>query len=156
MSQPTEPSSTSTADTPRRARRERIDPKTTLQAAQAVGNLSEQSLASVAAAKGITIFELRRRLDQKLFELAESGDIEAIRLLAERTSGVALGRIERCRTAKSMHRRVLRALADGQLSVTEASRLAGLVRLKRELEHDTLDERLAEVEGSLVERVVDG
>lgn len=128
------------------------DPKQVLEAAHAVENLSEQSLAAVAKSKGMTVQELRMRLDGKLFDLAESGDIEAIRLLAERTAGVALGRIERCRTAKSMHRRVLRALADGQLSVTEASRLAGLVKLKRELELDDLTERVERVEGAVLER----
>lgn len=51
-----------------------------------------------------------------------------------------------------MHRRVLRALADGQLSVSEASRLAGLVKLKRELELDDLSERVEQVEGAVLER----
>jgi hypothetical protein len=128
-------------------------PKDILQAAEAAQQLSEQSLAAVAEAKGINVHQLRARLDRKLLELAEGGDVQAIAMLSERVAGVSLGRIERCRSAKSMHRRVLRALADGRISIAEASRLAGLVKLKRELELDDLSERVEQIEGTVVGRV---
>jgi len=97
--------------------------------------------------------QLRARLDGKLLELAEGGDVQAIAMLSERVAGVSLGRIERRRSAKSMHRRVLRALADGRISIAEASKLAGLVKLKRELELDDLSERVEQIEGTVVGRV---
>jgi hypothetical protein len=128
-------------------------PKEILQAAEAATQLSEQSLAAVAANKGLTVQQLRARLDGKLLELAGGGDVQAIAMLSERVAGVSLGRIERCRSAKSMHRRVMRALADGRISIAEASKLAGLVKLKRELELDDLSERVEQIEGTLVGRI---
>ena len=129
------------------------NPRDVLQAAEAVEQLSEQSLTAVAEAKGLTVQQLRARLDGKLLELAEEGDVQAIAMLSERVAGVSLGRIERRRSAKSMHRRVLRALADGRISIAEASKLAGLVKLKRELELDDLSERVEQIEGTVVGRV---
>lgn len=129
------------------------NPRDVLQAAEAVEQLSEQSLTAVAEAKGLTVQQLRARLDGKLLELAEGGDVQAIAMLSERVAGVSLGRIERRRSAKSMHRRVLRALADGRISIAEASKLAGLVKLKRELELDDLSERVEQIEGTVVGRV---
>ena len=129
------------------------NPRDVLQAAEAVEQLSEQSLTAVAEAKGLTVQQLRARLDGKLLELAEEGDVQAIAMLSERVAGVSLGRIERRRSAKSMHRRVLRALADGRISIAEASKLAGLVKLKRELELDDLSERVEQIEGTVVGRI---
>ena len=44
-------------------------------------------------------------------------------------------------------------LADGRISIAEASTLAGLVKLKRELELDDLSERVEQIEGTVVGRV---
>ena len=75
------------------------NPRDVLQAAEAVEQLSEQSLTAVAEAKGLTVQQLRARLDGKLLELAEGGDVQAIAMLSERVAGVSLGRIERRRSA---------------------------------------------------------
>jgi hypothetical protein len=129
-------------------------PKQVLEAAHAVENLSEQSLAVVAQSKGLTVAGLLQRLDLKLFELAEGGDLEALRMLRERMAGSVLGPLDRVRSARRLARRVEKALGRGQISIAEAAKLVQLVRVRRELEHDDLDQRLAEVEGSLVR--VDG
>jgi hypothetical protein len=44
------------------------------------------------------------------------------------------------------------ALGAGLISVTEANKLVALVKLRRELERDNLDERLREVEGQVTGR----
>ena len=75
------------------------DPKAVLAASQAMESLSEQSLAAVAESRGMTALQARVRLDQKLFELAEAGDLEAIRMFSERTAGAVLGPIERVQGA---------------------------------------------------------
>ncbi len=127
--------------------------KHVVEAAEALENLSEQSLVAVSEAKGLTVLELRRRLDLKLLELADGGDLDALRMLSERTAGAVLGPIERVRSARRLARRVEKALGAGLISVNEEAKLTALVKVRRELEHDDLDQRLAEVEGQLVDRV---
>jgi len=76
--------------------------KHVVEAAEALENLSEQSLVAVSEAKGLTVLELRRRLDLKLLELADGGDLDALRMLSERTAGAVLGPIERVRSARRL------------------------------------------------------
>jgi hypothetical protein len=127
-------------------------PKDVVAAVVAAEQLSTEALEAVARAKNLTPLALRTSLLSKLHELAQSGDLQALELLLERTSGAALGSIERTRSARRLARRVEKALGAGLISVSEAAKLTALVRVRRELEHDDLDRRLAEVEGRVLER----
>jgi hypothetical protein len=129
------------------------DSRDVLSAADAVASLSAQSLAAVAEANGMTPLQLRRSLDAKLVELALGGDLDALLHLQERTAGVVLGPIERVRSAGRLARRVEKALGQGLISIGEAQKLTQLVRVRRELERDNLEERLRAVEGRVLERV---
>src|SRR5678816_3589660 len=109
--------------------------------------LSTEALEAVARAKGTTPLAIRTSLLGKLHELAMTGDLHAIELLLERTSGCVLGPVERVRSARRLARRVEKALGAGLISIAEAQKLTQLVRIRRELERDNIDERLREVEG---------
>jgi hypothetical protein len=122
-------------------------------AAVAAESLSAEALEAVARAKNMTPLALRTSLLSKLHELAQSGDLQALELLLERTSGAALGSIERTRSARRLARRVEQALGQGLISVSDAAKLTALVRVRRELERDNFDERLREVEGHVTERI---
>jgi hypothetical protein len=128
-------------------------PKDIVSAVVAAEQLSTEALEAVARAKSTTPLALRTSLLSKLHELAQGGDLQALELLLERTSGAALGSIERTRSARRLARRVERALGQGLISVSDAAKLTALVRVRRELERDNFDERLREVEGHVTERV---
>jgi len=130
------------------------DPKVVVEAAAAMERLSEESLTAVAQHLGLSMPEMHARIVGKMAELGlVQGDVDALRWLAERTECVVLGRVERCRTPKAKLRRIWREVGSGRMSASTAQKLASLIRVDRELLHDDLDQRLAEVEGSLVERV---
>ena len=124
-------------------------PKDVVAAVVAAESLGSEALEAVARAKNMTPLALRTSLLSKLHELAQGGDLQALELLLERTSGAALGPVERVRSAKRLARRVEKALGAGLISIAEAQKLTALVRVRRELEHDDLDRRLAEVEGGV-------
>jgi hypothetical protein len=128
-------------------------PKDVVQAVVAAEQLSGQALEVVAHSKGMTPLQLRSSLLQKLAQLAQNGDLQALELLLERTSGAALGPIERVRSARRLARRVEKALGAGLISIAEAQKLTALVRVRRELERDNVEERLRAVEGRVLERV---
>ena len=115
-------------------------------------NSAPKRSRAVAREKGTTPLALRTTLLAKLHEQAMSGDLHAVELLLERTAGCVLGPVERVRSARRLARRVEKALGAGLISITEAQKLTALVRIRRELEHDDLDRRLAEVEGRVLER----
>jgi hypothetical protein len=127
-------------------------PKDILAAVVAAEQLSAEALEAVARAKSMTPLALRTSLLSKLHDLAQDGDLQALELLLERTSGAALGSIERTRSARRLSRRVEKALGAGLISISEAAKLTALVRIRRELEHDSLDERLREVEAEVIRR----
>ena len=101
----------------------------------------------------IQVVEGGGKTEEKLAQLAQNGDLQALELLLERTSGAALGPIERVRSARRLARRVEKALGAGLISIAEAQKLTALVRVRRELERDNVEERLRAVEGRVLERV---
>jgi len=92
-------------------------------------------------------------IGQKLVELAENGDIAAIRICMERSAGkdepvdVGLPPIEKPSDSVAAAQAIVAAVAAGDLTATEAAGLAKVVDVYvRAVETKELDERLTKLE----------
>jgi hypothetical protein len=109
-------------------------------------------IAAVAASKGLTVPELLGKISERLVESALEGDLESARFVRELSVGPALGFLDRVRTSKGLHRRLLKGLRMGILTPAECKQLAVLVDQRQRLEHDDVEQRLAAIEGEVVNR----
>jgi hypothetical protein len=114
--------------------------------------LPSSVIAAVAKAKGLTVPELHARLAERALDAALDGDLEAVRFVRELSIGPALGFLDKVRTSKGLHRRILKGLRMGILTPAEAKTLASLVDQRQRLEHDDVEQRLSEIEGTVVSR----
>ena len=98
-------------------------------------------IEAVARARGMSVLALLAKIGERLVDSALDGDTDAIRLVRELSVGPLLGHLHRIRSAKALHRRLLRGLHQGVLTPAEVKHLAPLVDQRQRLEHDeTLEE----------------
>jgi hypothetical protein len=114
--------------------------------------LPSSVIAAVAKARGLSVPELHAKLAERALDAALSGDLEAIRFVRELSVGPALGFVDKVRTSKGLHRRLLKGLRMGILTPAECKQLAALVDQRQRLEHDDVEQRLAAIEGEVVNR----
>ena len=160
MPDPAEADNPSSADPPPRAARP-PNGNHVLQALRAVDGMTMEGLALAARARETTPLQLYAELLGQAVDAAKAGDqavrcelidrIERAEAAARRA--VALRNLHRRRTARNLLRAGERAYGNGDVSVEDYRAIVAGARARRELEHDDLDRRLAEVEGQLVDRV---
>jgi hypothetical protein len=88
---------------------------------------------------------------QGLLAAAENGDVLAAREVLDRTAGPALGFLDKVRSARGPHRRLLKGLREA-CCPRRKPRSSPVGETEAGTGHDDLHERVKQVEGAVVSR----